>query len=231
MTLSLDAIVLGAQDPQGARTFYDSALAPAAGKVRPDEFDENPSGFQGYTVSYIVAQPTEVQTVLDAAAAAGATIVKPGKKMLFGAFSGVFQAPDGSVWKVAAPTKKDTGPAAAQPIPTEVAALLGVESPKESKAFYEKLGLTTDRDYGNKYIDFAPVDGSARLGLMTRKALAKDAGVDDGTPGPRNLVLEHRAVSLEASDTVLAAAKAAGATVSGDRFTDPDGYVWRIIAG
>lgn len=230
MTMSLDAITLGAHDSQSARTFYGSALVPAAGKVRPAEFDENSSGFQGYTVSYIVTQPTEVETVLTAASSAGAKVLKPGKKMLFGAFSGVFQAPDGSVWKVAAPTKKDTGPASDHPIPTEIAALLGVESPKASKAFYETLGFRTDRDYGNKYIDFAPVDGSCRLGLTTRKALAKDAGVDEGTPGPRNLVLEHRAASRDAADTLLAKAKEAGATVSGDRFADPDGYLWQIIA-
>lgn len=230
MTLSLDSIVLGAQDPQGVNTFYASALAPAAGRIRTDSSEDKPSGFPGYTVSYIVEQPTEVQTVLDAAARDGAKILKPGKKMLFGAFSGVFQAPDGSVWKVAAPTKKDTGPAAEEPSPTEIAALLGVESPKVSKAFYEALGMTTDRDYGNKYIDFAPVDGSCRLGLMTRKALAKDAGLTEGNAGPANVVLEHRITSREEADSLLGKASSAGATVmSADRFTDLDGYVWKLL--
>ncbi|MDV8022029.1 glyoxalase [Rhodococcus sp. IEGM 1330] len=229
MTFSLDSIQLGSSDPQRARAFYASALQ-ASDVVRVGDFDEKPSGYQGYTVSYIVEQPTEVRSVLAAAEQAGATVVKPAKKMLFGAFSGVFLAPDGSFWKVAAPTKKDTGPALDSPKPTEIAVLLGVSEPKASKKFYEALGMTTDRDYGNKYIDFAPAHSACRLGLMTVDALAKDSGAEKGSVGARNVVLEYRTASRDEADTILRTAESAGGqAVSDSRFTDPDGYVWSVV--
>ena len=229
MTLSLDSIQLGSSDSQRTRAFYASALQ-SSDAIRVGDFDESPSGYQGYTVSYIVEQPTEVRTVLQTAEQAGATIVKPAKKMLFGAFSGVFQAPDGSFWKVAAATKKDTGPALDPPKPTEIAALLGVSEPKASKKFYEALGMTTDRDYGNKYIDFAPAAGACRLGLMTVDALAKDSGAEKSTARARNLVLEYHAASREEVDAILRTAESAGGqAVSDTRFTDPDGYVWSVV--
>lgn len=92
---------------------------------------------------------------------AGAAVLKPAKKGFFGGFTAVFQASDGSIWSPAAPTKKDTGRAQARPQPTEAGAILGVADPKASKVFYEALGLTVDRDYGDKFIDFTWPRGPA----------------------------------------------------------------------
>lgn len=241
MAAILDDITLDAADTAAAHSFYTSALGAQAEDGRLDlhgtaailigDATTPPTGFRGYTMSYIVKQPTEVETVLAAAAAGGAEILKPAKKMLFGAFSGVFRAPDGSIWKVAAPTKKDTGPSQNPPVPTETAVLLAVDSPKASKSFYEALGLTTDRDYGNKYIDFAPAPGCYRLGLMQRKALAKDVGVDDGGSDARGVVFGIRVETSSDTQRLLDAAVAAGGTVSGDaRFLDPDGHAWVVTA-
>src|SRR5690606_9854133 len=152
-------------DVQAAHGFYTSAFSPAAADHgQYVSFDMHgagrialygtealaadagtppaTSGFRGYIVSCIVSQPSEGETLLDAAVRGGAKELKPAKKGFFGGFSAVYQSPDGAIWKLAAPTKKDTGPAADLPQPTEIGALLGVAKPKESKVFYEALGMT-----------------------------------------------------------------------------------------
>jgi hypothetical protein len=143
---------------------------------------------------------------LHAAVQSGAKVLKLARKGLFGGFSGVYQAPDGAIWKLAAPTKKDTGPAGEPPLPTETGAILGVAEPKVSKVFYEALGMTVDRDYGSKFVDFTLTPGTCRFGLMPRKALAKDAGVGEDGAGFRAAVLKRRAESREEVDAVLTAA-------------------------
>ncbi|ONK16098.1 VOC family protein [Streptomyces sp. MP131-18] len=263
MTLSLDAITLGVPEVHAAQEFYSAAFSPAtaahgqyvdldmhgAGRIAlhgaealAADADAEPatSGFRGYVMSCVVSQPSEVEALLDAAVLGGADVLKPAKKGLFGGFSAVCRAPDGAIWKLSAPTKKDTGPAAEPPVPTETAALLGVAAPTASKAFYAALGMTVDRDYGDKYIDFRPAPGTCRLGLMTRKALARDAGVGGDGAGFRAVALNRRAESREEADALLAAADSAGGHVvvaaaeteggySG-YFTDPDGFLWQVAS-
>ncbi|MEU0687191.1 bleomycin resistance protein [Streptomyces sp. SID4919] len=263
MTLSLDAMGLGVPEVEDARTFYTTTFAPTADdRGRHVNLDmhgtgqvalygtealaadagkdaEPASGFRGYMMTFIVKQPTEVKNVVDAAVQGGAKVLKPAKKSLFGAFSAVYQAPDGSIWKVAAPTKKDKGPAASPAVPTETAALLGVADMKAAKAFYEALGMKVDKDYKH-YADFHPDAGSCRLGLMPRGTLAKDAGVEDGGSGFRAAVLHRRAASRAEVDTTLAAAAASGGLIAveagetGDgysgHFSDPDGFLWKVTA-
>ena len=76
-------------------------------------------------------------------------------------------------------------------------------------------------------------------GPLPRKALAKDAGVDEDGGGFSALVLTHTVASRDDVDTLLAAAGRAGgrttgaATRSGQgdyagHFTDPDGYRWSV---
>ncbi|MCC5580264.1 VOC family protein [Microtetraspora sp. AC03309] len=174
-----------------------------------------------------------------AATAKGATVIKPARKQLFGEFTAVYQAPDGAVWKLAAASKKDTDPVPDPPKPTESAIYLGVAKPMASRAFYEGLGMSVNHDYGDKFLDFAIADGVCRLGLLPRKALAKDAGVDEHGDGFSALVLTHIAASRDDVDALLAAADSAGGRVTaaaartdrGDyagHCTDPDGYHWRI---
>ncbi|MFJ6570124.1 VOC family protein [Streptomyces sp. NPDC091292] len=214
------------------------ALAADAG-TDPAASDPAASGFRGYVLSSIVGGPAEVRALLDAATAHGATVVKPAKKQLFGEFSAVCRAPDGTVWKLAAAAKKDTDPVPDPPRPTETAVFLGVARPKASKMFYEALGMTADRDYGDKFVDFTLTDGVCRLGLLPRKALAKDAGVDERGDGFSALALTHTAASRTDVDALLAAADEAGAETTAattrtgagayeGHFTDPDGYRWNI---
>ncbi|MDV6014640.1 VOC family protein [Haloechinothrix sp. LS1_15] len=260
--LSLDNVTLGVPDVPDAHEFYTSVLSPTAtgggqfvqldmhgtGQLSLHGIEEltsdagaDPatSGFRGYIVSYVVSQPSEVASLVDAASRNGAKVHKPAKKALFGAFSGVFQAPDGAVWKVAAPTKKDTGPAGDPPLPTETGIILGVSDPKVSRAFYVALGMTVDRDYGTSYIDFHPNPGTCRFCLMPRKDLAKDVGIDRDGAGSSAMVLDRRAGSRHEVDARLAEAVAAGGQVAvaaaetsgGDYvgyFTDPDGFLWKV---
>lgn len=262
MMLSLDVITLGVPDVHAAHVFYTAAFSPAAtdygefvdldmhgtGHVGlygtgalAAEADAEPdtSGFRGYILSCIVSQPSEVEALLDAAAQNGAKVLKPAKKGLFGGFHAVYQAPDGAIWKLSAAAKKDTGPAADPPLPTEAIVILGVAEPKASAAFYAALGLTVDRDYGNKFVDFQLTPGACRLGLMPRKELAKDAGVDADGSGFRAVVLHRRAESREEVDALLAAAVAVGGRVAvaaaetswggySGHFADLDGNLWKV---
>ncbi|MDA0645839.1 MULTISPECIES: VOC family protein [Nonomuraea] len=261
MGLTLDVITLGTPEVEAARRFYSTTLSPT---VADDDDSVNldlhgtgrltlsaaerlaagagaqpaAPGFRGYVLTYVVNQPTEVKTLMDAAVRGGAEVLKPAKKALFGSFSGVFRAPDGAIWKLAAATGKDTGPAAESPLPTETTLILGVSAPKASKAFYEALGMSVDRDYGSKYIDFHPAAGAARLCLMEGGVLARDAGTAKDGDGFPSMVLTHRAESREEVDLLLSAAAAAGGrtTVAATRttegysgfFTDPDGFWWQV---
>ena len=85
--------------------------------------------------------------------------------------------------------------------------LLGVEDVKASKEFYVDHGLTVGKSFGSKYVEFAAGAG-IKLALYTRRAAAKDAGVDAEGSG------SHR----------IAVVGDAGA------FTDPDGFVWMSTA-
>ncbi|WP_159944977.1 MULTISPECIES: hypothetical protein [unclassified Nocardiopsis] len=64
------------------------------------------------------------------------------------------------------------------------AVYLGVAEPKASKAFYEKLGMRAEHDYGDKFIDFTAADGVFRLDLLPRRGLARGAGVGTARASP-----------------------------------------------
>ncbi|TMR17458.1 bleomycin resistance protein [Nonomuraea turkmeniaca] len=262
MPLQLDVVALGAPEVDIARRFYTTAFSPAVtddgdsaaldlhgtGQVALSVTEclataagttPATSGFRGYVLTYTVNQPTEVKSVMEVAARGGAEVLKPAKKALFGSFSGAFQAPDGAIWKVAAATGKDTGPAAAVPLPTETTLILGVTAPKASKTFYEAVGMTVDRDYGSKYVDFHPAKAAIRLCLMERGVLARDAGAAKDGDGFPAIVLNCAAQSRDEVDALLAAATAAGGRITaaaagtpeggyGGHFTDPDGFSWKV---
>lgn len=175
---------------------------------------------------------------MQAAAEAGADVLKTAKKALFGSFSGVFRAPDGAIWKVAAATNKDKGPAGDPPRPTEHLVILGVAKPKASKAFYEALGMVVDLDYGSKYLDFKPRSGASKFALMERGVLTRDAGVDKDGTGFQAMAFDHKAESREEVDSLLAAAVSAGGQIAvaawesegsyAGSFADPDGFLWTV---
>ncbi|SHM92724.1 Predicted lactoylglutathione lyase [Streptomyces yunnanensis] len=117
-------------DPEAARRFYTAFGVDS--RIRLRACDAHSTGFRGFTLALTVSRPATVDSFLDAAVDAGATVLKPAAKSLWG-YGGVVQAPDGTLWKVATSAKKDTGPAIREI--DEVVLLLGVEDVKASKQF------------------------------------------------------------------------------------------------
>ena len=59
------------------------------------------AGFGGITLAINVDSPAEAMAAIEAAVAAGGTILKPAVAMSWGGFSGYFADPDGYPWEVA----------------------------------------------------------------------------------------------------------------------------------
>ncbi|WP_405775637.1 glyoxalase [Streptomyces sp. NBC_00859] len=201
---SLASVTLEVADLEAARRFYSAFGVDTYLRLRVSE--AHSTGFRGFTLGLTVSGPATVDGFFGAAVDAGATVLKPAEKSLWG-YSGVVQAPDGTIWKIATSAKKDTGPATR--VIDDVVLLLGVEAVKATKQFYLGRGMTVAKSFGAKYVEFAPGQSSpVRMALYKRRALAKDLGVPvDGT-GSHRIVL--------------------GSTA--DAFTDPDGFVWEAVA-
>lgn len=202
---SLASVTLEVADPAAAHRFYTAFGVDAYVRLRASETPT--TGFRGFTLGITVSGPATVDGFFAAAVAAGATVLKPTAKSLWG-YSGVVQAPDGTIWKIATGAKKDTGPDTREI--DEIVLLLGVEAVKATRQFYVERGLTVAKSFGGKYTEFAAGTSTpVKLALYKRRALAKDLGVPvDGT-GSHRLVL--------------------GATTA-DAFTDPDGFTWEAAA-
>jgi uncharacterized glyoxalase superfamily protein PhnB len=198
---SIEFVAIEAADAEAAAHFYATAFGLDK-RVRARACQAPTTGFRGFTLSLTVSQPGNVHALIDAAVAAGATVIKPVAKSLWGVGATV-QAPDGTIWKVATSAKKDTGPATRDF--DSLVLLLGVADVAATKRYYLERGFTVDKSFGSKYVQFAAEQGSITLGLYKRKALAKDAGVAPEGTG------SHR----------LAIGSTAGP------FTDPDGFAWQ----
>lgn len=198
----IESVTLEAEEPAAARAFYTDALGLDT-QIRVGPAREPSTGFRGYTLSLVVAQPATVRGLFDAAVAAGGTAVKPVKKSLWG-HSGVLRSPDGALWKIATSAKKDTGPDDRGE--DKVVLLLGCDDILAGKRFYVGRGFGVAKSFGRKYVEFAAAEGSpVTLALYQRRALAKDAGVSPEGTGAHRLTI------------------AAGA----ESFTDPDGFAWQ----
>ena len=200
---NLRGVVLEVADVAEAERFLKEAFGLDE-RIRVRESAAETSGFRGFTLSLIVGQPSTVNSLFESAVAAGATVVKPVAKSLWG-YGGTLQGPDGTIWKVATSAKKDTGPATREI--DSVALLLGCADVAESKKFYVDNGLTVARSFGRKYVEFDGT-GPVKLGLYGRKALAKDAGVPVDGAGAHRVAL----------------------TMDAGTHVDPDGFAWEPAA-
>ncbi len=199
---AIESVTLEVPDPTAADAFYTAAFG-LDNQVALRASNAPTTGFRGFTLSLVVSQPATVDALIGAALEAGAAPLKPAKKGFWG-YGGVVQAPDGTIWKVATSSKKDSGPATRQI--DEVVLLLGVEDVAASKRFYVDRGLEVARSFGRKYVQFATAQ--VTLALYRRGALAKDAGVSPDGTGSHRIVIGGEAGS----------------------FTDPDGFAWEPTA-
>jgi predicted lactoylglutathione lyase len=198
----INAITLEVPDPAAARTFYAAAF-DLDDQLDLRASDAPTSGFRGFTLSLVVSQPSTVDSLVGTAVAAGATTLKPASKGFWG-YGGVIQAPDGTIWKIATSSKKETGPATRQI--DDIVLLLGVGDVKATKQFYVDRGVSVGKSFGSKYVELDTKN--IKLALYGRRALAKDAGVPPEGSG------SHRFA------------------IAGDlgTFTDPDEFAWESAA-
>lgn len=195
----ITSVTLGVADPVAAKEFH-AALGVEAQVGAQDAHAPVP-GFGAFILSLVVAQPSTVDKIVEAALGAGGTTLKPASKTFWG-YGAVLHGPDGCLWKVATSKKRDTEPASCRI--DDLVLLLGVADVKASKRFYVEHGLPVAKSFGGRYAEFeAPAD-HVKLALYSRPALAKDAGVSlDGASGKRVLIGNDAAT-----------------------FTDADGFRW-----
>ncbi|MFD4373388.1 glyoxalase [Streptomyces sp. NPDC058486] len=199
---SLTQITLEVADLDAAESFYAASGFGAHVRLRAAAAEAPSEGFRGFAVSLTVPRPADVRALVDAAAAAGASVLKAAAKSFWG-YGGVVRAPDGTIWKVASSEKKDKGPATGRI--DRVVLLLGATDVAATREFYVARGLTVARSFGRKYVEFAGAEGSPTLALYGRRALAKDVGVPADGGGAHRLAL-------------------VGGTAA--PFSDPDGFAW-----
>jgi catechol 2,3-dioxygenase-like lactoylglutathione lyase family enzyme len=200
---SFATVTLEVPDPAAATAFYQAFGLGSHVHVRAS--DEPTTGFRGFALSLVAAQPGNVDALISAALDAGATTLKPATKGFWG-YGGVVRAPDGTICKIASSKKKDTAPAARHI--DQVALLLGVTDVKASKRFYVDRGLAVAKSFGGKYVEFDTPSSAVTLALYPRRALAKDTGIAQEGTGSHRIVIGG----------------AAGP------FTDPDGFVWETAS-
>jgi predicted lactoylglutathione lyase len=196
---AIASVVLEVSDPAATEKFCAALGVSSFVDVRASEAPS--TGFRAFTLSLVVPRPSTVDSLVGTALEGGATALKPVAKSFWG-YGGVVRAPDGTIWKVATSSKKDTGPATRAI--DAVALLLGVADVKATKRFYVERGLTVGKSFGSKYVEFESPSSQVKLALYGRRALAKDAGVPEDGTGSHRIVLRGDAGS----------------------FTDPDGFAW-----
>jgi predicted lactoylglutathione lyase len=201
---SIEYLALEVADPTAADTFYGQAFG-LDGRLGVRAGQAPTTGFRGFTVSLVVSQPSTVDSLVGTAVDGGATVLKPVKKSFWG-YGGVIEAPDGTIWKIATSAKKDTGPATRQV--DDIVLLLGVADVKASKQFYLDHGLSVTKSFGSKYVEFDTAGSGVKLALYSRRAAAKDAGIEPDGEGSHRIVIgtDH------------------------GHFTDPDGFVWETVS-
>ncbi|HUK98164.1 MAG TPA: VOC family protein [Gaiellaceae bacterium] len=123
MEQRVSLVTLGVADLGRARAFYErlgwsTAAEPDAeivffqaggmivalwdrAELARDSGVEDRGGFGGITLAHNVASPVAVDTVLEEARAAGATVTRAPEATFWGGYSGIFTDPDGHAWEVA----------------------------------------------------------------------------------------------------------------------------------
>lgn len=201
MTITIESLTLDVADAAASQAFYDTALGVGA-QVHARATDAPSTGFRGFSISLVVAQPSTVDSLQETALAGGAKSVKPAEKGMWG-YGAVVQDADGVIWKLATSSKKDKGPATRDI--DDLVLLIGAEGLGASKRFYVERGLRVKRSFPGRYVEFYAPEGAIKLALYPGRAgLAKDAGVSPDGAGPHGIAVNSNA----------------------GQFRDPDGFAW-----
>jgi catechol 2,3-dioxygenase-like lactoylglutathione lyase family enzyme len=98
--------IVGRELPHGAVAFFDLqpglrlALWPRASIAHDTGLPARPAAATELTLGHNVASRAEVDAAMDAAARAGARIVKPAGETFWGGYAGYFQDPDEHLWEI-----------------------------------------------------------------------------------------------------------------------------------
>jgi uncharacterized protein len=127
MSLQVSVVMLGVRDVERAKKFYVEGLGCGVDQDHPgfvrltlgpskialygwDAVADDAgvasegSGFRGFSLHHVTDSRDEVDEVMRAAEAAGATVIKAAEAAGWGGYSGTFSDPDGYLWKVATAT-------------------------------------------------------------------------------------------------------------------------------
>ncbi|AEE44704.1 VOC family protein [Cellulomonas fimi] len=201
---SIQHVTLEVTDTASADTFYRTVLG-ADVPVRTRASDAPSTGFRGFTLGVDLHSPADVDAVVERAHAAGARVVKRAEAQPWGGYSGVVEAPDGTVWKVATAAPAGTAPTGGTVERTVL--LLGVGAVAAATAALVERGFEVAKDYG-EYVELEPGDGRVTLGLYERTGLAAEFGVDPQGSGSHRLAIG----------------------TDGTARVDADGFVWEPVA-
>jgi len=98
--------IVGQQFEHGAVAFFDLqsdlrlALWPRRSIAHDSGVAERPPSATEFTIGHNVASKLEVDSVMEQARRAGATIVKSARATFWGGYAGYFQDPDQHLWEV-----------------------------------------------------------------------------------------------------------------------------------
>lgn len=122
MEQRVSLVTLGVRDLARARRFYEAlGWVPGGGgdeivffqaggmivglwgrdELAVDSGVEDAGGWGGVTLAQNVRSPQEVDALIEEAARAGASLVRPAQKTDWGGYSGGFVDPEGHAWEVA----------------------------------------------------------------------------------------------------------------------------------
>ena len=122
---------------------------------------------------------------------------------------------------------------------------LGVDDLQRALRFYrDGLGLPTQGIIGEELefgaVAFFDLQPGLRLAVWPRASIARDTGLGVTVASPTELTIGHNVSSKAEVDTVMAQAKAAGATIVkpaqdtfwggyAGYFQDPDRHLWEVV--
>jgi catechol 2,3-dioxygenase-like lactoylglutathione lyase family enzyme len=124
MEQRVSIVTLGVADLQRSREFYERlgwrrsmadaedvvffqtgcmalGLYPRDELAKDANISPDGGGFKGISLAYNARNREEVDSVLEEAKAAGATLLKPAQDAFWGGYSGYFSDPEGFLWEVA----------------------------------------------------------------------------------------------------------------------------------